>query len=1159
MKEMRTRNRHLPQYRSSESGCGVQSRWLRVLAAISLIAVLGSFHPGVVSGQNLTGEIDGVVHDSSGAVMPNATITVRNLDQNEVVRTLQTNAQGEFTAPLLTIGNYSVTVSATGFQTTTENVVVHVNQPVPLGVVLAPGTTSQTVQVTASSVAPQLDSDAAGTLINNRQMTQLSLSSRNFEQLLYIQPGISGPIPGPKDRGSISPSGALNPATFAVNGQPTNSNGYFLDGQDLVIHAGNQPAIFPGIDFIQETNLQRSNYGAEYGGSGSAIITLETKSGTTGFHGSAYEFFRSQVLNANGYFNNLAGIPRPGIRYNDYGYDVGGPVWIPGLTNRTTTKTFFFFGQEFLREEAQSDETITNIPTAAQRTGVFNAPVCVAYNKAGQCTQSSSSIANFDTTASDYLKDIINKTPLPNNPNDPQGLIASQRGFENETQTVIRIDHQFNQKLSVFFRYLDDPFHLTVPDGILTTSGVPGVGTSQVTAGGTTYLGHATYVVNQNTVIEGGYAHMPAWLTALPIGLMAPSNAPDFRPTLPYQSTLARVPSVTINGRAYTTVGPYDQRTPDTQIFLNVNHIVGRHTLNFGFSLDLNQSGNNAASPVSNAGLFIFNAGALPSGSAATQFDQSFANFLLGDVSTFQQVSINAASQIVQHVEEGYFQDDFRITPRLTLNGGVRYSYIRQPTNNRLSGFPALPIVNFDPNLYSAANAPAIGSNGLICTTAPCPGGVSPNPAYKPLNGVIVGGQTSPYGDKVTSQPVLTFAPRLGFALDVFGNGKTAMRGGYGIYYMPPVSSAGYQTMVYLNPPNVSNTTISNTSFGNPGNGVPVLSAAPLILQAAQPTAQTPYVEAWNLDVQQQVAANTVVDIGYFGNHGVHQGATEDINQPAPGAYATAGIVPGNNLTTGNSVLLNQIRPFKGYGPINSFNQIFSSNYNAIQASFTKRLSGGNIINVNYTWSKSLSNIGTPQTIYNLTSEYGPTPFDRKNIFNANFVYVLPFYRNERGITGHLLGGWQTTGIVSYGSGLFLTAKTVNVDPGGVGDLATGSAAVGTARPDEISNPNTGAPHHLQQWFNISAFAKVPAGQYRPGDARVSNILGPGYGNWDLSLFKNIAIRQQLNMQLRAESFNSFNHTNFSDVATTLGLTNYGQVTAAGPARVMQLAAKIVF
>ena len=1124
------------------------------LFLIFLILTLGS---ATASGQNLTGEIDGAVHDSTGAAIPNATVTIKNTDQNLVVRTIQTNAQGQFSAPLLAIGQYSVIVAVPGFKTSTvNNVQVHVNQSTSIPVTMALGVVSQTVKVSASQLAPQLESPAAATLINNTQMTQLSLSSRNFEQLLYIQPGISGNIPGPKDRGQISPAGPLNAATFSVNGQPTNANGYYLDGQDFVKHAGNQPSIFPGIDFVRESNFERSDYGAQYGGEGAAFTTLETKSGTTAFHGGVYDFFRSQVLDANGYFNNFAKIPRPGIRYNDYGYDVGGPVWIPHVTERSAAKTFFYFGQEFLREETQSGETLTNIPTALQRQGNFGVPVCISYAANGNCLQSATSVSTFDPTAEAYLTDIINKVPLPNNPNDPQGLIASETGFNNETQTYIRIDHQFSQKLSVFFRYLDDPFHLVVPNGLRQAAGIPGVGTSTVTDGGTAYLGHVTYIPNSSTVLEVGYSYIAGWVTATPIGLLSPLNSPDIKPTLPFISTLARVPNLNVNGSSYAAIGPYINSDPNTQIFVNATHTAGRHTLIFGLNLDLNTAGNNLGTI--NAGAFAFKAGALPSGSKATQFDQSFADFLLGRVSSFQQSSVDAAALINLNDYEAYLQDDFHITPRLTLNSGVRYSYIHQPTNRQLSGFAFLPMANFDPAVYKSADAPTIGTNGLICTKSPCAGGGTPNPSYNHLNGVIVGSNTSPFGDKVTAQPVLTFAPRLGFSYDVFGNGRTALRGGYGIYYMPPVSS-DFQEMVTLDPPNVSNTTISKTSFDSPGNGVPTLSSAPLVLHAAQPNATTPYLQTWNLDVQQQVALNTVIDIGYFGNRGVHQGANEDINQPMPGEYVTAGIVPGNHVTTGNSVLLNQIRPYKGYGPIDSFDQIFSSNYNGLQMSFTKRLSNGNIVGINYTWSRSLSNIGTPQSIYNLASEYGPTSFNRTNILNANFVYILPFFRSQQGLVGHILGGWQTTGIVSYGSGLYLTAHTINVDPGGVGILATGSTAVGTARPDLIANPNARAPHTLKEWFNTSAFTEVPAGQYRPGNAPVSNVVGPGYGNWDLSLFKNISLRNSASMQLRFESFNAFNHTNFGGVETTLGLSDYGQVTNAGPARILQLGAKLRF
>ena len=1114
--------------------------------------------PGVLRAQNLTGAIDGVVHDSSGAAVPNARVTIRNTDQNLVERTVSTDGQGQFTAPLLATGHYSVTVEAAGFETTTvSHIAVHVNQPVSVPVTLSLGKTTQTVNVTANPVAPQVETAAAGTLLDGTQVRQLSLSERNFEQLLSLQPGISGYTSG---RGIVSAGGQTNSANFSVNGQRISQNGYFLDGADILNHGGStQVGLFPSIDATQEMSLLRNSYGAQYGGEGSAIITMQTRSGTTAFHGGAYEFFRSQILNANNYFNNLANIPRPGIRYNDYGYELGGPVWVPHVTARSTARTFFFFGQEYVREEEQFSETLTNIPTAAQRQGVFNAPVCVQYTN-GKCTKSATSISQFDPTAQAYLKDIIDKTPLPNNPNDPQGLIATEVGFHNETQTFIRIDHQFNQKLSVFFRYLDDPFHMVVPNGLYHTTGIPGVGTSTVTDGGTDYLGHATFVMNPRTVMEGGYAHMSTWITALPTGLVSSVNSPDIKPVLPYVSTLDRVPNLGINGSNYSATGPYDNPAHYNQVFLNVTHTFGRHTLNFGGNFEDMLSGANPGN--TNAGAFTFRAGALPTGSTATQFDQSFADFLLGQVSSFQQTSIDAGALIHGHLYEGYFQDDFHALSNLTLNGGVRYTFIQQPTAARMGNYPFIPLTNFDPSFYNPANAPTIGTNGLICTKAPCLGGGTPNPSYNPLNGIIIGGKTSPFGSAVNSQPVLTFAPRVGFAWDVRGNGTMALRGGYGIYYAQ-TRLGNYQPLANNNAPNVSNTTITNTSFDKPGNGIPVASSAPLVLQGTSPNFSIPYTQDWSLDLQQQIARNTVLDIGYYGNRSVHQIGIEDLNQPFPGEYVQKGIIPGDGVTTANSTLLNRIRPYSGYSSIDFIAPIFFSDYNSLQASLTKQFSDGNLLNLDYTWSKAMTDnqsdfSNAPQNIYNLAAEYGPAAFNKTNIFSANFVYVLPFLRTQQGIAGRVLGGWETTGIISYTSGGFFTSRTINVDPGGVGLLAAGTAPP-SPRPDAVSNPNTGAPHNLKQWFNTAAFTQVPAGQYRPGNAPVGDIVGPGSEIWNLSLFKNFHIANTAVMQFRAESFNTFNHTNFTGIATTLAQTNYGQVTAADNARVLQLALKVHF
>ncbi len=395
-----------------------------------------------------------------------------------------------------------------------------------------------------------------------------------------------------------------------------------------------------------------------------------------------------------------------------------------------------------------------------------------------------------------------------------------------------------------------------------------------------------------------------------------------------------------------------------------------------------------------------------------------------------------------------------------------------------------------------------------------------------------------------------------------------ALRGGFGIYYIQtPLDD--YRNMAQTNPPYVSDTTISNTSFDKPGNGVPVASSAPLVLYGTSADTSIPYVQDWSLDLQQQLAKNTVLDIGYYGNRSVHQIGMEDMNQPLPGEYAQKGIIPGDGVTTANSTLLDQIRPYRGWGPINNMAPIFFSNYHSLQTSVTKQFSEGSILNLDYTWSKTLTDNQTdsatpPQSIYNLGAEYGPAQFNRANVLSANFVYLVPFFRSQQGIAGHVLGGWETTGIVSYGSGFPLTAETINVDPGGLGLLAAGSATANndTARPDAVSNPNNGAPRKVNRWFNTAAFAQVPAGQYRPGNAPVGDIVGPGYADWDMSLFKNFHIADSLAMQFRAEAFNTFNHTNFvnfNGVATILGQTNFGQVTGADSARILQLATKVNF
>jgi hypothetical protein len=470
----------------------------------------------------------------------------------------------------------------------------------------------------------------------------------------------------------------------------------------------------------------------------------------------------------------------------------------------------------------------------------------------------------------------------------------------------------------------------------------------------------------------------------------------------------------------------------------------------------------------------------------------------------------------------------------------VRYSLFRQPTDR----FGHLS--NFNPNFYNPARAFQIDANG---NRVPGTG--------DPLNGIIIGGMNSPFGDKVADESYHNIAPAFGFAWDPFKSGKTAVRGGYGISYDTSLFGIVEQN-IFTNPPLVTSVNISNPNLSNPAASA--ASTAPLNLGGTPFDTATPYVQQYSLDVQQEVFRGTIFDVGYFGSKGTNLLGMVDLNLLRPGAAAAAGVT--QPITTGNTAkLLNALRPYRGYAAINAPQNYFNSNYNSLQVAMEKRFAGASLVKVAYTFSRNLTDAQTdrstaPQNPYNLAAEYGPASFDRRHIFTVNYVYELPFFSEQKGLAGLLLGGWQVSGITTYGSGVPLTVTTTGVDPAGLGFL--GSSASGP-RPDMIANPNAGAPHTIAQWFNTTAFAEVPAGVIRPGNASRGSVQGPGFGRWDMSLARVVKINEGLRVQLRGEMFNMFNHTNPLSVNTSRPNMLYGQVTSTRDQRLVQLGLKLNF
>jgi hypothetical protein len=1125
-----------------------------------------------VMAQDITGSIVGVVRDQNGAAVVGATVTIKDTDKNIVVRTIKTDSYGAYSAPLLRVGHYSVTIEAPGFkQFTQTGIELNVNDRLTVDAALQVGGASEVVTVQASPIQVELQSATAAGLISDIEVRELPLNNRNYEQLVTLMPGVSSGMADQIYIGVTNPtSGAVNIVSVAINGGRNSQNSWTVDGADNVDRGSNLTLLnYPSVDAIAEFKVLRNHYSAEFGRNASGHVNVITKSGTSHFHGDAYEFFRNDKLNANNFFNNLAGrfttdpnakppdtivppgdpragkekAPRPPLRYNNFGYTFGGPVYIPGVYNKNKDKTFFFWSQEFRRVITYSTFTAT-VPTELERQGIFSQPVCVVAT-GNTCTQTATSITNINPVAAAYIKDIYSRMPLPNLGGN--NLLVNARNVFNHRQDLIRIDHHFSSKYTVFVRYLNDSIPTEEPFGLFgPNSLLPGVATSRTNSPGHSWVVRGVQTFNPRLLNEAGYSFSYGAIISRLIGLVNPDNSPDVAAAvkLPFTPTLRRIPSISPGFSGVSGFGPYDDFNRNHNIYDNLTWIKGTHTLKFGTSINFYQKTENAAG--NNAGSFSF--ASTPRPSTTPAFLQQWANFLLGNVSSFTQASQDFTPDVRSKQIEFYVQDDFRVKPNLTLNMGVRYSLFRQPydAKNQLTNFypPA-----FDPS--KAFQMDPVTGNRILGTG-------------DPLNGIIQAGKNSPFGSKVAPENYRAIAPVFGFAWDPFGNGRTAIRGGYGMSY-DLILTGIYEQNIFTNPPLVSTITINNTRLENPAAVLPNISAAPVSLRGTPIEGDIPYIQQWSLDVQREIMKNFIIAVGYYGSKGTHLPGIVDFNLVPPGAAIAAGIIkPGDHITTATTPRLNIIRPFRGYNAINTIQNWFNSNYNSMQVAIEKRFSGGSLIKASYTWSHNLTDNQTdrstaPQDFYNRALDYGPASLDRRQILTVNYVYAIPFMRNKKGMLGQILGGWQLSGITYYAAGAPLTvtyASGTADDPAALGFL--GPSASGP-RPDVLINPMRNAPKTRIAWFDTTAFADVPIGVNRAGNSPRGVVRGPGYGRWDVALGKYFRIREGMRLQFRAEAFNVFNHTNFSGVNTAFKSAAFGQVTSTRDPRIMQLAMKFYF
>ena len=739
-------------------------------------------------------------------------------------------------------------------------------------------------------------------------------------------------------------------------------------------------------------------------------------------------------------------------------------------------------------------------------------------------------------------------------------LFFAQRNLYDSDQYIGRIDHSFNEKFVVWGKFEIDQIPTTEPGGLFQGSQIPGGAITNTNSPGRAIVVHAVNTLRPSLLNEIGFNFSQSRIASTPAGLTNKANSPDVNPAEPFANTQGVIPTLAISGgTSILGYGPYNEQNRNYTFFDNLTWMKGRHTFKFGWNTNRYNKTENAASQ---QGTFNFSNAGLPTGT--NSFQQAFANFLLGNVSTFTMPSTDITPNIWAWQHEAFAQDDFKITPRLMVYAGVRWSFFGQPTDSTNL------LDNFAPSAYSAASAPKIDpATGNIIA------GTGNNPS---MNGIIVGGKGSPLW-RSRRQPNLQKLrsprrPRLGSLRHRQDLRPRRLR------HLLRFRPLRHLRAEHLCQPAVC---VEHLLFQRLLHQHRLRNAEcfrfPLVLHATQISANIPYVQQFSLNIQQSLTKDTVLEVGYFGSKGTHLLGIVDVNQAYPGAALAAGLhtvtaaAPNTTIfTTADDPRINAVRPYLGFNAINTLETAFDSNYSSLQVQFRRTFRGAGQFNLSYTWSKNLTDNGSdrsnaPQNSYNWhEGEYGPYGGDRTQVLTLNYVYTLPVFKNSRSLLGLAFGGWQLSGLASFYTGAPFTVTTSSLDPAGLGLLGSSSAS---SRPDMICDPNAnapkafaGIPNAANTYFNTACFVAVPQGAVRPGNAGRGTVRGPGFSNLDASLMKNFNLLAEgkAKLQLRLESFNTLNLVEPNGFSSTnITSSTFGVISSFRAPRRVQLAAKITF
>jgi hypothetical protein len=1122
------------------------NRRLLVVIALWLVSPLW------LSAQVSTGKITGQVVDSSDAVVPNAQVVVTNVATN-VARNLATDSAGIYSVPNLLPGEYTVEVTLAGFESQTKTgLTLSIGQTITLNFTLLPGTQKQSVQVSSAQQLVDLTTATLSTEITSTTVENLPLNSRDYLDLVPLVPGAQ---PGAQGRN-------LTQNAFSINGGRVTANGWLIDGVDIDTPSNDPVRLSPNLEAIGEFQELTNTFGAEYGRAMGGIVDVKLKSGTNSFHGDAFEFFRNTVLDASQRFVGL--LP---YNFNQFGGAAGGPIIKDKL---------FIFGDYQGERIRQSTKAFQNVPLVAQ-----DQPSGGFVNGRPQGTYDWSALLNLPQPVQLFNPFVFPRTPFVNN-QIPANLVdpttalmyssfpAPNQGCGVGNQPACQFNYIVNQTLPVKVDSADlrVDYAVTSKDrlsfemiysntennfGTIFGNEINGNLITQIsTVDERLFSLNYTRLFSSNMVNEFNFAYTidnldaPASQGMQYQPLIAGLGGLNTNPKDPFTSGF---PLLGIVGSFSTTFlggpagGPSQQHHDIPQFSDNFSFIKGRHSFKTGMIARFRQY--YLQQPLFPRGFYVFN-GFTSGNLLVGKIGNPFADALLGVPIVAQREELTFGSFTeLDHEFGAYFQDDFKLNPRLTLNLGLRWDIYAPATavNNHLA--------NFSPKTVTM---------------------------ILPGNGVSASTLNTNWHD---------FGPHVGFAYALTADGKTSLRASYGIQYLELVNQAVGTITDRLteNPPfniaiggaaiipNAIVIPIQTVSQGiplvqSPNPTIPPVGANVVFIPKSQPT---PYTQQWTLDIQRELPANFLFDIAYVGTAGVHLAGSTNLNQGAPGGGAPP-------IST-------------NIGQVEALLDAEQSNYNALQVKVERRFSSGLFLLGSYTFSRAIDNGSTttqgdfangnnsePQNAFDLKAERGPSDNNATNRFVLSYVYDLPFGSGQRFLADSsralnaLVGGWQINGITVAQSGLPFSPII------STGDAVINAGPAGPVRPNIVGNPNRPGPvaanqgctnpptavHTAQAWYNRCAFV-IPVKAF--GDAKRNSLVGPGFVNFNFSIFKNFSITERWKLQFRTEIFNIFNHTNLGLPNPNVDLLGGGQITTTinqaqlttQTSRLVQFALKLMF